>query len=118
MKWAISNVSVYSPQNKKQSEFNMWAESWCYSLLPTDLDKDAFINEVRYHVNALNERYPKTKPLNVTMHGKPNFQLTVEIDCMHTVAIFSVIPLVNEFRFSEKLEQTAKAVITQKGGTK
>lgn len=117
MKWAISNVSVYSPQNKKQGEFNNWAEGWRYSLLPTDLDKDAFINEVRYHVKVLNDRYPKTKPLNVTKHGKPNFQLTVEIDCMHTVAIFSVIPLVNEFRFSEKLEQTAKAAITQKGGT-
>lgn len=117
MKWAISNVYVYSPLNKKQSEFIKWAEGWRYSLLPTDLDKDAFINEVRYHVNALNERYPKTKPFNVTMYGKPNFQLIVEIDFMHIVARFSVIPLVNEFRFSEKLEQTAKAVITQKGGT-
>ena len=45
MKWAISNVSIYSPLNKKQGEFIKWAEGWRYSLLPTDLDKDAFIND-------------------------------------------------------------------------
>jgi hypothetical protein len=118
MKWVISDVTVYSPQNKKQGEFNDWAEGWKYSLLPRDIDKDAFIEEVRYHIKALNEYYPKTKPLCVTKHGTPDFQLCVEIDCMHTVAIFRVIPIVNEFRFSEKVEPTAMAVLTQEGGSK
>lgn len=116
MKWVISDVTVYSPQNKKQSEFNDWAEGWKYSLLPRDIDKDAFIEEVRYHVKTLNVRYHKTRPLSVTKHGTPNFQLSVEIDCMHTVAIFRVIPIVNEFRFSEKIEPTTKAAITKEGG--
>ena len=52
------------------------------------------------------------------MHGKPNFQLIVEIDCMHTVAIFSVIPLVNEFRFSEKKESAIIAATMLEGGSK
>lgn len=116
MKWAISNVSVYSPLNKKQSEFIKWAEGWRYSLLPTDIDKDAFINEVRHNVKALNERFPKTKPLQVSLHDSIVIRLSVDVES-HAVAFFDVIPLVNEFRFSESLEPTAKAVITQKGGT-
>lgn len=117
MKWAISDVTVYSPLNKKQSEFIQWAEGWKYSLLPRDLDKDAFINEVRHYANALNERYPKTKPLQVSLLDDKVIRLSVDVE-IHTVAFFNVIPLVNEFRFSEIIEPTIKAAIIQEGGSK
>lgn len=116
MKWAISNVSIYSPLNKKQGEFIKWAEGWRYSLLPTDLDKDAFINGVRFHVKALNERFPKTKPLQVSLHDGKVIRLSVDVE-RHAVAFFDVIPMVNEFRFSERIEPTTIAAITQKGGS-
>lgn len=102
MKWAICRVSVYSPTNKKQKEFTTWAENWCNSLLPTDIDKDAFVNEVHYHTKILNERFPKTKPLRVNVYGDKQIQIRIDTDEMHSVAIFELIPLIKEFKFSEK----------------
>lgn len=106
MRFFIDAPHVYSSVNNKGKEFNEWIYSFKHVLIVDQLSCDAFVESVRKMAATLDEKYPRTKRLYVSVteyHGDDHIFISVypEQQPEKQIFILSIYHIRGDFRFGE-----------------
>lgn len=106
MRFFIDAPHVYSSVNNKGKEFNEWIYSFKHVLIVDQLSCDAFVESVRKMAAMLDEKYPRTKKLYVSVtdhHGDDHIFISAypEQQPEKQIFIMSIYRVRGDFRFGE-----------------
>ncbi|MBR3987516.1 MAG: hypothetical protein IKK04_10240 [Bacteroidales bacterium] len=116
MMYYIEKPNTWSPANRKCKELQEYVDQFKNCLIPDDLSRDALIEDIRHKVEELNQAYPRTKKLVVTLDHhhhdfiscQPEFR-KIEDEYVFTIRL---LPVRRTYRFSE----SAAASLLKEGG--
>ena len=63
MMFFVSKINSYSCVNNKGREVQKWLESFAHHLIPNELSKDAWIEDLRLKLQDFDEQFPRSTPL-------------------------------------------------------
>ena len=118
MKFFISKMDDYSVVNNKGLALQKWLKDFGHKLLPDELSKDAFIEEVHQKIADLDKQFPRSGLLTLSRTSIDNgLSLYVSIypikNPEKTVVRFYIHKVIGDYRFNEKV-----SIDSQKGGLK
>ena len=102
MMYFAHSLTTYSPKNRKNKELLEFIASREDILLPSEIDKDAFFEEIRNKVTYLNAKYPKVKEIKVT-HSRYDIRASVRDNsgCPDEIFILRITRVRSTYRFTE-----------------
>ena len=104
----ISKVSTWSPANRKCKELQEYIDQYNNCLIADECSLDALTEEIRRKVEELNQAYPRTKRLQLTLHNLYVSCGSGESLCeSNYVFAFHVHPVHRTYRFSEQVPAPA-----------
>ena len=118
MKFFISKMDHYSVVNNKGLALQKWLKDFGHRLLPNELSKDAFIEDVRQKIAELDKLFPRSRSLTLSRTSIDNgLSLYVSVypkeNPDKTVVRFYIHKVIGDYRFNEKV-----SIEAQKGGLK
>lgn len=118
MKFFISKMDTYAVVNNKGIALQKWLNAFGHKLLPDELSKDAFLEEVRQKMAELDVQFSRSKALvlsKTSIDGGLSLHITVypKEAPEKTVVRFYIHKVTGEYRFNEKV-----SIEAQKGGLK
>jgi len=102
MMYFIQRINTWSPANRKCKELQEYVDQFKNCLIPDDLSRDALIEDIRHHVDTLNQAYPRTKKLAVDFND--NFLSCFPEDRQvadQYVFTFHILPVRRTYRYFE-----------------
>lgn len=116
MMYYIERPATWSPANKKCKLLQDFVGQFKNTLIADDISRDALVEDIRHKVEELNQAYPRTKKLVVTLDHlhhdfiscQPEFR-KIEDEYVFTIRL---LPVRRTFRFSEK----SSASLLKEGG--
>lgn len=116
MMYFIQRINTWSPANQKCKLLQDFVKQFENTLIADDISRDALVEDIRRKVEELNQAYPRTKPLVVTLdhllHDYVSCQPELRKIEDHYAFTFHIHPVRRTFRFSEK----AAASLLKEGG--
>ena len=108
MRFFISKMDDYSVVNNKGLALQKWLKDFGHKLLPDELSKDAFIEQVRQKIADLDKQFPRSGLLTLSRTSIDNgLSLYVSIypikNPEKTVVRFYIHKVVGEYRFNEAI---------------
>ena len=106
MMYFIQRINTWSPANQKCKLLQVFVKQFENTLIADDISRDALVEDIRRKVEELNQAYPRTKKLVVTLdHLHHDF-----ISCQpehnriedQYAFTFHIHPVRRTYRFSEK----------------
>ena len=116
MMYFIQRINTWSPANQKCKLLQDFVKQFENTLIADDISRDALVEDIRRKVEELNQAYPRTKKLVVTLDHihhdfiscQPEFR-KIEDEYVFTIRL---LPVRHTFRFSEK----SSASLLKEGG--
>ena len=106
MMFFVSKINSYSCVNNKGREVQKWLESFAHHLIPNELSKDAWIEDLRLKLQDFDKQFPRSTPLHldkVSVDAKTPHHFTIypKNHPEKYVAVFDIHKVVGEYRFNE-----------------
>lgn len=116
MMYYIERPATWSPANRKCKLLQDFVKQFENTLIADDISRDALVEDIRRKVEELNQAYPRTKKLVVTLdhlhHDYVSCQPELRKIEDEYVFTFHIHPVHRTYRFSEK----AAASLLKEGG--
>lgn len=116
MRFFISKMDDYSVVNNKGLALQKWLRDFGHRLLPNELSKDAFIEELRQKIADLDKQFPRSRSLTLSRTSIDNgLSLHVSVypkeNPDKTVVRFYIHKVTGDYCFNEKV-----SIESQEGG--
>ena len=107
MKFFISKMEEYCVVNNKGLALQKWLKPFAHRVLPDELSKDAFLEEIRQKMTELDGQYSRSRALvlsKTSVDGGRSLYISVypKETTEKTIVRFCIHKIVGVYRFNEK----------------